>query len=45
MRTAVQELGTALDTDRAFVQLSTGTFVSSGDSDHPGEGPAREGEE
>jgi len=25
MRTAVRELGTALDTDRAFVQLSTGT--------------------
>lgn len=45
MRTAVRELGTALNTDRAFVQLSTGTSVSSGDSGHSGEEPSCEGEE
>jgi GAF domain-containing protein len=48
MQTAVRELGAALGTDRAFIRLSTGTQAQSmtaGNRDHPGEGPAREGEE
>ena len=48
MQTAVRELGAALGTDRAFVRLGTGTpaqSVTSGNSDHPGEEPACEGEE